>query len=86
MHPKERRIEHREARDLQYRKIEAMYHKGYSIDDMVQATRNLERFEVIDIVQCIFGNIQMKKEADYKARAKGRGSRTSTIKPSVEVL
>lgn len=39
--------------DNNYRKIEAMYRKGLSIDEMVRGSY-LDRMDVLDIVQKIF--------------------------------
>lgn len=44
-----------------YRKVEAMYRRGSSVDEIVRATE-LIGLEVIDVVQKIFA-MDMRKEA-----------------------
>lgn len=54
------RYESRQDRlDNNYRKVEAMYRKGLSIDDMARQT-GLDAMDIYDITQKIFA-IDMKK-------------------------
>ena len=52
----------KEERDAIYRQIEAMYHKGYSNEEIIKHFPDLAKFEVLDIIQNIFGREQVKKE------------------------
>lgn len=47
--------------DRIYRRIEAMYHKGFSIEGIVKQFPNLPRFEVLDIIQKIDALERIKK-------------------------
>ena len=45
----------KETYDRNYKQIEAMYYKGYTIDQMVNSMRNLEKIDTIAIIQRIEG-------------------------------
>lgn len=53
--------------DRHYRKIEAMYRKGYSINEMCMESELTER-ETIDIIQRIFGRDMVRAEREYYKR------------------
>ena len=46
-------ISREERMDMNYRKVEAMYRKGRSINEMVNSA-GLPKMDVLDIVQTIF--------------------------------
>ena len=52
--------------DRNFSKIYALYKKGYSIDYIVSSMPHMARFQVINVIQTIFGQEQVNKE---KARA-----------------
>lgn len=55
-------INRKEERDTIYRQVEAMYHKGCSNEEIIRTFPDLARFEVLDMIQHIFGREQIKKE------------------------
>lgn len=52
----------KEQNDFNYKKIHAMYSKGYSIDDICNGCQELERWEVIDIIQKVEGKKHQAQE------------------------
>ena len=44
-----------------YRRIEAMYHKGFSNDEIIKQFPYLAKFEVLDIIQKIDALERIKK-------------------------
>lgn len=60
MYFKDKRSE--EAYDRTYRKIEAMYRKGLSIDEICREMHHMQRWQTIDIIQRIFAGDEMRKE------------------------
>lgn len=44
-----------------YKKIEALYYQGYSIDEMRGIMSNLDKITILDCVQRIFGLNMMRK-------------------------
>ena len=52
----------KEDRDSIYRQVEAMYYQGYSNEEIIRTFPDLARFEVLDMIQHIFGREQIKKE------------------------
>lgn len=55
----------KEIYDRNYKQIEAMYYKGYTIDQMVNSMRSLDKIDVIAIIQTIEG----RKHQKVKLRA-----------------
>lgn len=55
----------KEVYDRNYKQIEAMYYKGYMIDQMVNGMRNMDKIDVIAIIQVIEG----RKHQRSKIRA-----------------
>ena len=49
-------------RDRNYRKIEAMYRKGYGIKQIVRSSPDMCEFEVIDVIQKIFALDMIRAE------------------------
>lgn len=39
--------------DKYYKRIEAMYYKGFSIDEIVNNIRGMNRIDIIDIIQLV---------------------------------
>lgn len=56
-----RDIEKGSKYDRVYRRVDAMYHKGFSIEEIVKQFPNLPRFEVLDIIQKIDALERIKK-------------------------
>ena len=52
----------RGAKDRNYRKIEAMYRKGYGIKQIVRSCPDMCEFEVIDVIQKIFALDMIRAE------------------------
>ena len=52
--------------DRNYKKVHALYSKGYSIDEICGYMKSLPRWKTIDIIQKIEG-----KERAYKERRNG---------------
>lgn len=61
-HKEDCMVKTRDDYDRNYRKVEAMYWKNYSIDQICANMSHLPRFEVIDMIQKIFGIEMMKRE------------------------
>lgn len=53
--------------DRNYRKIDAMYKKGYDIDSIVAQMPHLKRRETIYIIEVIYGREQQRRER-YRAK------------------
>ena len=51
-------------RDRNYRKIEAMYRKGYEIKQIVRSCPDMCEFEVIDVIQKIFALDMIRAELE----------------------
>lgn len=49
-------------KDRNYRKIEAMYRKGYEIEQIVRSCPDMCEFEVIDVIQKIFALDMIRAE------------------------
>lgn len=47
--------------DRVYRRIEAMYHKGLSNDEIIRQFPHLAKFEILDIIQKIDALERIKK-------------------------
>ena len=52
----------KEQKDRDYKRIHAMYSKGYTFDEMYSECGDMEKWEVIDIVQTIEGKLRQKAE------------------------
>ena len=53
--------------DKNFGKIYALYKNDHSIEDIVRAMPHMARFQVIDIIQIIFGQEQVEKEKRARA-------------------
>lgn len=45
-----------------YRKVEALYRKGYSTDEILRSCEGLTRYDVLDILQKIYHLDQVKNK------------------------
>ena len=54
-----------ELREKRYKKIEGMYYNGYTIEQMINEMRTMDKLDVIRIIQTIEG----KKHLKTKVRA-----------------
>ena len=54
-----------ELREKRYKKIEGMYYSGYTIEQMINEMRTMDKLDVIRIIQTIGG----KKHLKTKVRA-----------------
>ena len=54
-----------ELREKRYKKIEGMYYSGYTIEQMINEMRTMDKLDVIRIIQTIEG----KKHLKTKVRA-----------------
>ena len=52
----------KEQRDYDYRRIHAMYCKGYSNEQIYNECKDMPKWEVLDIIQKVYGNEMLKKE------------------------
>lgn len=59
--------------DTDYRRVEAMYHKRYDNNYIISSMTHLPRFIVLDIIQTIEGNINVRKEIEYKKYLRSKG-------------
>lgn len=60
--------------DFNYKKIEAMYWKNCSIEQICMVMSHMPKFEVIDIIQIVEGRKHQKEERE--ARKQERQART----------
>lgn len=51
----------RDKYDINYRQIEAMYHRGLSNEEIISQSR-LSKLETLNIIQTIFGRDKMKTD------------------------
>jgi hypothetical protein len=56
-----KRVDEKDKYDRIYRRVDAMYHKGYSNGEIVGNFLYLANFEVLDIIQKIDGLERIKK-------------------------
>ena len=59
-------IKTKEQKDREYKRIHAMYSKGYTFDEMYSECGDMERWEVIHMVQIIEGKIRQRKEREAR--------------------
>lgn len=52
----------KEEKDFNYKRIHAMYSKGYSNDDICNECPELDRWEVLDIIQKVEGRKKQVEE------------------------
>lgn len=52
----------KEQRDANYKKIHAMYAKGYSNEEIYNEFPDLSKWEVLDIIQKVEGRKKQKQE------------------------
>ena len=52
--------------DVDYKRVEAMYHKRYDNDYIISSMSHLPKFVVIELIQTIEGRINVRKELEYK--------------------
>lgn len=52
----------KEEYDRNYRRIYAMYMKGYTNDDICRECHDLPKWEVMEYIQTIYGKDQMRRE------------------------
>lgn len=55
-------IKTKEQYDKIYRQVNAMYHKGCSNDEICMSFSEIPRYEIIPMIQRIFGREMLKKE------------------------
>lgn len=48
--------------DRAYRKIHAMYMKGYTNEEIYRECSDMQKWEVLEIIQTIWGREQVRKE------------------------
>lgn len=61
-HKEDDTVKTKENYDKNYRKVEAIYRKGYSNDHICAAMSHLPRFEVLEMIQNIFATDKMRSE------------------------
>ena len=59
--------------DVDYKRVEAMYHKRYDNDYIVSCMSHLPKFVVLELIQTIEGRINVKKEIEYKRYLRSKG-------------
>lgn len=52
----------KEQKDYDYRRVHAMYCKGYTFEQIYSECSDMQKWQVMDIIQKIYGNEMMKKE------------------------
>lgn len=59
--------------DVDYKRIEAMYHKKYDNNFIISSMSHLPKFVVIEVIQTIEGRINVRKEIEYKRYLRDKG-------------
>lgn len=57
----------KEQKDFNYKKVHAMYSKGYSNEEICRECPNLDTWEVLDIIQKVEGR---RKQAEERRQAR----------------